>query len=74
MRVLLFASVYLPASGDSASILFFGTFALLSFLGMLPMDQRHRPETDPKCKVFMDKISMVSFLALLRGAIAGFTL
>jgi len=42
--ILLFASAHLLANGDSASILFFGTFALLSFFGMLSMDQRRRPQ------------------------------
>ena len=45
LGVLLFASAHLLANGDSASILFFGTFALLSFFGMLSMDQRRRRET-----------------------------
>jgi uncharacterized membrane protein len=84
---LLFASAHLLANGDSASILFFGTFALLSFFGMLSMDQRRRRETDPKWQVFMNKASMVPFATLVNGRfrftltdinraglIAGFTL
>jgi uncharacterized membrane protein len=47
--------------------LFFETFAVLSFFGMLSMEQRPRRETDPKWQVFMDKTSMVPFAALLRG-------
>ena len=65
--VLLFARAHLLANRDYASILFFGTFVLLSFFGMLSMDQGRRQKSDPKWRIFMDKTSMVSFAALLRG-------
>jgi uncharacterized membrane protein len=65
--ILLFACAHLLANGDTASILFFGTFALLSFFGMLSMDQRRRRETDPKWQAFMEKTSMVPFAALASG-------
>ena len=65
--ILLFACAHLLANGDTASILFFGTFILLSFFGMLSMDQRRRRETDPKWQVFMEKTSMIPFVALVSG-------
>lgn len=65
--ILLFACGHLLANGDTASILFFGTFILLSFFGMLSMDQRRRQETDPKWQAFMEKTSMVPFAALAGG-------
>ena len=65
--ILLFSCGHLLANGDVASILFFGTFVLLSFFGMLSMDQRRRRETDPKWLVFMDKTSMMPFAALVTG-------
>ena len=65
--ILLFACGHLLANGDTASILFFGTLVLLSFFGMLSMDQRRRRETDPKWQVFMEKTSMVPFVALISG-------
>ena len=65
--ILLFACAHLLANGDIASSLFFGTFVLLSFFGMLSMDQRRRRETDPKWQVFMEKTSMVPFAALVSG-------
>lgn len=65
--ILLFACAHLIANGDTASILFFGTFVLLSFFGMLSMDQRRRRETDPKWQAFMEKTSMVPFAALASG-------
>lgn len=65
--ILLFACAHLLANGDTASIFFFGTFSLLSFFGMLSMDQRRRRETDPKWRAFMEKTSMVPFAALVSG-------
>lgn len=46
--VLLFARAHILANDDSAPIVFFGTFALLSFFGVLSMDQKRSWETDPK--------------------------
>ena len=65
--ILLFACGHLLANGDTASILFFGTVVLLSFFGMLSMDQRRRRETDPKWQAFMEKTSMMPFVALVSG-------
>ena len=64
---VLFAGTHLLANDDSSSILFFRTFALLSFLGVLFMDQGRRRETDPNWQIFLNKTSMVPFAALLRG-------
>ena len=65
--ILLFACGHLLANGDTASILFFGTLVLLSLLGMLSMDQRRRRETDPQWQAFMEKTSMIPFVALVSG-------
>jgi len=65
--ILLFACGHLLANGDTASILFFGTLVLLSFFGMLSMDQRRRRETDPKWRAFLEKTSLIPFVALLSG-------
>ena len=46
--VLLFVRALLLANRDYASILFFGTFVLLSFFGMLSIDQGRRQESVPK--------------------------
>jgi uncharacterized membrane protein len=64
---VLFAGTHLLANDYSSSILFFGTFALLSFFEMIFMDQGRRRETDPKWQIFLNKTSMVPFAALLRG-------
>lgn len=65
--ILLFAIGHLIANGDVASIIFFGTFAVLSFFGMLSMDARRRQETDPRWQGFMQKTSMMPFAAMLAG-------
>ena len=67
--ILLFAIGHLIANGDVASILFFGTFALLSFFGMLSMDARRRSETDPRWERFMNETSMLPFGAILSGRV-----
>ena len=65
--ILLFAVGHLIANGDVASILFFGTLAILSFIGMFSMDARRRKETDPRSQAFMEKTSMLPFAAILSG-------
>ena len=65
--ILLFAVGHLIANGDVASLLFFGTFAAVSFFGMLSMDQRKRAETDPRWAGFMTQTSMMPFAAILSG-------
>lgn len=65
--ILLFAVGHIIANGDHASLLFFGTFALVSFFGMLSMDQRKRQEHDPRWNTFMESTSMMPFAALARG-------
>ena len=56
--ILLFAAGHLIANGDKASIVFFGTLAILSFFGMLSMDARRRQETDARWQHFMAENSM----------------
>jgi len=65
--ILLFAIGHIIANGDKASLMFFGTFALVSFFGMLSMDQRKRAEDDPRWKNFMETTSMMPFAALVSG-------
>lgn len=65
--IFLFAVGHLIANGDVASILFFGTLAALSFLGMFSMDARRRKETDLRWQTFMENTSMFPFAAILAG-------
>lgn len=65
--ILIFAVGHLVANGDKASIVFFGTFAVLAFFGMLSMDARRRQEDDPRWQIFMARTSMFPFAAMIRG-------
>lgn len=64
---LLWAIGHIVANGDKASIVFFGTFAILSGVGMLAMDakRRHRPE--PAWQTFYASTSYWPFGALIGG-------
>ena len=55
------------ANGDVASVMFFGTFAIVSSVGMLSMDARKRKEEDPRWQNFMEKTAMLPFAALIGG-------
>lgn len=65
--ILLFSVAHMLANGDVASILLFGTLILLSFFGMLSMDDRKSREEDPRWQDFMAKTSMMPFAALVQG-------
>lgn len=65
--IFLFAVGHVIANGDVASIVFFGTFALLSFVGMFSMDARRRKETDPRWQAFMENTSMMPMAAIIAG-------
>ena len=65
--ILLFAIGHLIANGDVASVILFGSLALLSFFGMLSMDGRKRAQADPRWKTFMETTSMVPFVEMLSG-------
>jgi len=65
--ILLFVTAHLVANGDQASLLLFGTLAVVSLLGMFSMDARRRDETDPRWQSFMAQTSMFPFAAVLAG-------
>ncbi len=65
--ILLFAIGHLIANGDTASIILFGTLALVSSIGMLLVDRRKRKEEDPRWKEFMEKTSLVPFASIISG-------
>lgn len=65
--ILLWAILHLVANGDRASIVFFGTFALLSSLGMLAMDAKRKKLADENWKNFFATTSYFPFMALLQG-------
>ena len=65
--ILLFAIGHLIANGDQASIVFFGTLALLSAVGMFAMDKRKKANGSEKWQTFYENTSLVPFAAILSG-------
>jgi len=65
--ILLWSVAHLIANGDAASIVFFGTFALLSGLGSMAMDLKRRHLTDPDWLEFYSQTSNIPFAGLLAG-------
>ncbi len=65
--ILLFATGHLIANGDKASILFFGTFALVAFVGMFSMDRRKKAIGGPEWEQFFSTTSLIPFAAILAG-------
>ncbi|HKI75553.1 MAG TPA: NnrU family protein [Pseudomonadales bacterium] len=65
--ILIWAVGHIVANGDKASIVFFGSFAILSSVGMIAMDakRRHRPE--PEWQSFYASTSYWPFAALISG-------
>jgi uncharacterized membrane protein len=63
----LWAVVHLASRGDAASVVFFGTFALLAFGGTLLIDARKRRTLGVEWTRFADVTSNVPFAAILRG-------
>lgn len=65
--ILLWALAHIVSNGDMASITFFGTFALLSAIGMAAIDAKRRLLEEQAWQDFYDVTSSVPFVALLRG-------
>ncbi len=65
--IMLFATGHIIANGDIASIVMFGTLALVSCLGTLAMDAKKRALDDPQWRSFYDATSNVPFIALISG-------
>lgn len=65
--ILLFAIGHLIANGDLASIVFFGTFAIVSFVGMLSMDARKRQQEGEAWQGFFETTSNIPFAAIVTG-------
>jgi uncharacterized membrane protein len=63
----LWGLAHLAARGDEASVIFFGTFALLAFLGTVLIDARKRRTLGVEWTRFADVTSNVPFGAILRG-------
>lgn len=65
--IMLWALAHLLANGDGASIVFFGTFMLLSGVGMAAMDAKRRGRPEPAWQQFYRGTSAIPFVALITG-------
>lgn len=65
--ILLFAVGHMIANGDQTSIVFFGTLALVSAVGMVAIDKRKRANSDEKWQAFFETTSLIPFAAMVAG-------
>ena len=65
--IALWALVHLAVRGDAASVIFFGTFALLALAGTALIDARKRRTLGVEWTRFADVTSNVPFAAIVRG-------
>lgn len=65
--ILLYSIGHLIANGDSASIVFFGTLAIMSGVGMVALDYRKKATQDEKWLAFYATTSTLPFAAILSG-------
>ena len=65
--ILLFAMAHMIANGDKASIILFGTLALVSAVGMVAMDRRKKANADERWQRFFETNLLIPFSAILAG-------
>jgi len=65
--VALWSVFHLAANGDLPSVIFFGTFAILSVLGTFSIDARRQKKLGDAWQGFAGKTSNIPFMAILSG-------
>lgn len=65
--VALWSAFHLAANGDQASVIFFGTFFVLSLLGTVSIDAKRRRKMGAAWDGFAEQTSNVPFAAVLAG-------
>ena len=65
--VALWAGFHVAANGNLASVIFFGTFLVLSIVGTFSIDAKRKRKLGEAWKEFAAKTSNVPFVAALRG-------
>ena len=65
--VMIWSAVHLAANGDLASVIFFGTFLLLAFVGTLLIDAKRRRKLGKVWQTYSYKTSNLPFAAALSG-------
>jgi uncharacterized membrane protein len=63
----LWAAVHMLATGDAASLIFFGGIAALGLFGMMHIDARRDGEGTADWVRFREKTSLVPFVAIIQG-------
>ena len=65
--VAIWSAFHLSANGDEASVMFFGTFFLVAFLGTFSIDAKRRRKMGDGWKAFASQTSNVPFAAIVGG-------
>ena len=65
--VMIWSAFHLAANGDLASVIFFGTFLLLAFVGTLLIDAKRRRKLGKVWQTYSYKTSNLPFAAALSG-------
>lgn len=65
--IALWAISHLLANPDTASLVFFGAFAILALGGAVSLDHRRSRENAPGWGVFLQRTSFVPFAAIVEG-------
>jgi len=65
--VMIWSAFHLAVNGDLASVIFFGTFLLLAFLGTLLIDAKRRRKLGAVWQSYSYKTSNLPFAAALSG-------
>ena len=65
--VAIWSADHLSTNGDQASVIFFGTFLLLSLFGTVSIDAKRRRKLGPDWDSFAAQTSNVPFSAILSG-------
>ena len=65
--ILIWASTHVISTGDLASLIFFGCFAIVSGVGTLLLDGKRARSEGDKWTAFVEKTSNLPFLAILSG-------
>lgn len=64
---VLWSLVHLAANGDQASVIFFGTFLILSLAGTISIDAKRKRKLGAAWDEFAAKTSNIPFAAILSG-------
>ncbi len=65
--VILWSFSHLVANGDLASVIFFGSFGTLSFVGTFLMDRKQAARSGEAWRAFADATSNLPFAAIVGG-------